>query len=90
MNKEIELYAKAYEVKDDFLREKCVKFGICDTLHKLVCIYMNGLGFWGTKRIDREYLHSLCESDKEILKGVAKLMYVGELPFDYLSTAMSF
>ncbi len=90
MNVYAEMNILAYKIKDEFLREKCIKFGVCDTLHKLVCMYMNGLGFWGTKRIDREYIHSLCESDKEILKKVTKLMYVGELPFNYLSAAMSF
>lgn len=85
-----EMNTLAYDVKDEFLREKCIKFGISDTLHRLVCHYINGLGFWGSKRIDREYLHSLCESDKEILKRVAKWLYMGKHPYSYLSVAMSF
>lgn len=85
-----EMNILAYKIKDAFLREKCVKFGICDTLYKLVCMYMNGLGFWGAKRIDREYIHLLCESDKEILKKAAKWYYTGKQPHNYLSTAMSF
>lgn len=73
-----EMNILAYKIKDDFLRENCIKFGVPDTLHKLVCHYINGLGFWGTKRIDREYLYSLCKSDKEILKRVAKWYYAGK------------
>ena len=90
MNIYTEMNILAYKIKDDFLRENCIKFGVPDTLHKLVCHYINGLGFWGTKRIDREYLHSLCKSDKEILKRVAKWYYAGKQPHNYLSAAMSF
>ena len=90
MNVYTEMNILAYKIKDKFLREMCIKFGIPDTLHKLVCHYMNGLVFWGTKRIDRGYLHSLCENDKEIFKRVAKWLYIGELSYDYLSVAMNF
>lgn len=85
-----EIITLTYDVKDEFLRDNCIKFGIPDTLHKLVCHYMGGLGFWGTKRIDREYIHSLCKSDKEILKRVAKWLYVGKPSYNYLSVVMSF
>lgn len=85
-----EMHVLAYELKDETLREFSIYFGIWEIVKLLVRFYISELGFYGTKQIDRAYIHSLCEHDKDSLKRVAKWLYNVPEYNDDLSIVMNF
>jgi hypothetical protein len=70
MGKFDNIFGLKYELKNPFIREWSIKYGVINCMSNVRCCLMSGFGFLGGQRIDKAFFCSLSQNDKEIYKRV--------------------